>query len=84
MSEKTESEVLSLAESDDSDSEEVINVISEFFCFIIFRSIFQFRLRFVVFKISSGFEYFEPRLARLRLTLEVFEFMLFITYIKYI
>ncbi len=31
MSEKTESEVLSLAESDDSDSEEVINVISEFF-----------------------------------------------------
>jgi hypothetical protein len=44
MSEKTESEVLSLAESDDSDSEEVINVISEFFCLMIFRSIFQFRL----------------------------------------
>jgi hypothetical protein len=36
MSEKTE--------SDDSDSEEVINVISEFFCLMIFRSIFQFRL----------------------------------------
>jgi hypothetical protein len=34
----------------------------------------------VVFKIgsSSGFEYFEPRLARLRLRLEVFELMLFI------
>jgi hypothetical protein len=31
MSEKTKSEVLSLAESDDSDSEEVINIISEFF-----------------------------------------------------
>jgi hypothetical protein len=31
MSEKTESEVLSLAESDDSDLEEVINIISEFF-----------------------------------------------------
>jgi hypothetical protein len=30
----------------------------------------------VVFKIGSGFEYFEPRLARLRL--EVFEPMLFI------
>jgi hypothetical protein len=42
--EKTESEVLSLAESDDSDSEEVINIISEFFCFMIFRSIFKFRL----------------------------------------
>jgi hypothetical protein len=44
MREKTESEVLSLAESDDSDSEEVINIISEFFCFMIFRSIFKFRL----------------------------------------
>ncbi len=31
MSEKTESEVLSLAESDDSNSEEVINIISDFF-----------------------------------------------------
>jgi hypothetical protein len=31
MSEKTESQVLSLAESDDSDSEELINIISEFF-----------------------------------------------------
>jgi hypothetical protein len=36
----------------------------------------------VVFKIDSGsgFEYFEPRLARLRLRLEVFEPMLFINY----
>ncbi len=50
MSEKTESEVLSLAESDDSDSEEVINVISDFFSFMIFRSIFQFRLRLEVFE----------------------------------
>ncbi len=33
MSEKTESEILSLAESDDSYSEEVINIISEFFLF---------------------------------------------------
>jgi hypothetical protein len=41
MSEKTKSEALSLAESD---SEEVINVISEFFRLMIFRSIFQFRL----------------------------------------
>jgi hypothetical protein len=34
----------------------------------------------VVFKIGSGsgFEYFEPRLARLRLRLKVFEPMLFI------
>ncbi len=31
---------------------------------------------------GSGFEYFEPRLARLRLRLEVFEPMLFITYNK--
>jgi hypothetical protein len=31
MSEKTESQVLSLAESDDSDSGELINFISEFF-----------------------------------------------------
>ncbi len=37
----------------------------------------------MVFKIGSGsgsgFDYFEPRLARLRLRLEVFEPMLFIT-----
>jgi hypothetical protein len=46
---------------------------------MIFRSIFEFRLRRVVFKIDSGFEYFEPSLARLRLRLEVFEPMLFIT-----
>jgi hypothetical protein len=32
----------------------------------------------VVFKIGSGFEYFEPRLSRLRL--EVFEPTLFINY----
>ncbi len=31
MSEKTKSEVLSLGESDDSNSEEVINIISDFF-----------------------------------------------------
>ncbi len=35
----------------------------------------------MVFKIGSGFEYFEPRLARLRLRLEVFEPMLFINHV---
>jgi hypothetical protein len=43
MSRKTESEVLSLAESDDSDSEEVIKKIN-YGRIMIFRSIFQFRL----------------------------------------
>ncbi len=44
MSRKTESEVLSLAESDDSDSEVIKNI--SYGTIMIFRSIFQFRLEF--------------------------------------
>jgi hypothetical protein len=43
MSRKTESEVLSLAESDDSVSEEVIKKMN-YGTIMIFRSTFQFRL----------------------------------------
>ncbi len=43
MSRKTKSEVLSLAESYDSDSEEVIKKMN-YRTIMIFRSIFQFRL----------------------------------------
>jgi hypothetical protein len=43
MSRKTENEVLSLAESDDSVSEEVIKKMN-YGRIMIFRSIFQFRL----------------------------------------
>ncbi len=77
MSEKTESEVLSLAESNDSDSEDHLD---QYFSLgsRLRLGVLGFRIRLVVFKIGSGFEYFEPRLSRLRL--EVFEPMLFINY----
>ncbi len=62
MSEKTESQVLSLAESDDSDSEELINLISEFFVSWYLDQYFslgsRLGLRLLVFKIGSDFEYF--------------------------